>query len=74
MGRISTVQKAWKNVKHLSDGEPCLFSRVVAELGFKIPLSGSKEKCLERIEDLKQALNQTGKYSRRKSAAGNMEK
>ena len=39
------------------DGKPMLLGRIVAELGYKIPLSGSKDKCLERIEDLKAALN-----------------
>ena len=55
------------------DGKPMLLGRIVAELGYKIPLSGSKDKCLERIEDLKAALNQTGKYTPRKSGAGNVE-
>ena len=55
------------------DGKPILLGRIVAELGFKLALSGSKERCLERIADLKQALNRTGKYAPKKSGVGNVE-
>lgn len=73
-GTTKVIVEGRYTIGAIVDSKPILLGRVAAELGFKIPLSGSKEKCLERIADLKQALNQTGKYSRRESAAGNMEK
>lgn len=55
------------------NGQPILLSRIIGAMGFKIPLTGAKDRVLETISDLKAALNQTGKYARRKSAAGNVE-
>lgn len=45
------------------DGQPMTFQRFAASYGFKLPSSGSKERCAALCEEYKQALNRTGKYA-----------
>lgn len=45
------------------DGKPCTLQKFIAEMGYKLPAGGSKERCIALLEEYKSALNQTGKYA-----------
>lgn len=44
-------------------GKPISFKRFCAGTGYKLPCSGTREKCLELIRDYTCALNMSGKYA-----------
>ena len=44
-------------------GRPADFAQFVAGFGFKLPVSGTKERCRELFEEYKAAISQTGKYA-----------
>lgn len=45
------------------DGHSQTLQTFIARTGYKLPTSGSKERCIALLEEFKQALNQTGKYA-----------
>ena len=44
-------------------GRPADFAQFVAGFGFKLPVSGTKERCKELFEEYRAAISQTGKYA-----------
>lgn len=44
-------------------GKPISFKRFCAGTGYKLPCSGTRDKCLELIKDYTCALNKSGKYA-----------
>ena len=44
-------------------GQPADFAQFVAGFGFKLPVSGTKERCKELFEEYRAAISQTGKYA-----------
>ena len=44
-------------------GRPADFAQFVAGFGFKLPVSGTKERCRELFEEYRAAISQTGKYA-----------
>ena len=44
-------------------GRPADFAQFVAGYGFKLPVSGTKERCKELFEEYRAAISQTGKYT-----------
>lgn len=49
-------------------GRPADFAQFVANYGFKLPVSGTKERCKKLFEDYRAAISQTGKYAPKKNA------
>ena len=44
-------------------GRPADFAQFVAGFGFKLPVSGTTERCKELFEEYRAAISQTGKYA-----------
>lgn len=51
-------------------GQPIDFGRFTAGLGYKLPCSGSLERCKELFLEYKSALGGTGKYAKKTGKAG----
>ena len=44
-------------------GRPADFAQFVAGFGFKLPVSGTKDRCKDLFEEYRAAISQTGKYA-----------